>query len=347
MISLEYVNGSYTRETDALCKPFELFLETSKREMDQMFAEFSIVEEKVLLESAIMGTVQEPVMMVYEEGKKNIFTKIGEAIVSIYKKLVEFIDTAIDKIKTYAFDKKSDIQKLEVLIKKHPDLKNEAIGAFNSGALDLQDVKSLKDLDSTFEEILKMAKKKDVDPNTLRGKWEKAKEKFEKDEKSWKVVKVAAATTTIISAAVAIKTLPALLVKHKNEYAKNKEDLKTREAETLAILKEKGTVNEDTGLTRLLLEITREHAGKHMDVRKGNLSLIEKMFNGITNLIDKFDKDGNAAKRYVADLEETKLRADKKDEQPSHRERMKEIRDTAYHQQAGRDAYNKQHPKKP
>lgn len=311
MISLEYVNGSISLETEEVCRPFESFMESYKNDINKMFADFGILEERVTLESAIMGSVPESTMIVYESEKKNIFTKIGEMVVAIYKKFIEFIDSMIDKIKTYSFQKKSDLQKLEVLLKNHPDLKNEAIAAFNKGALDLQDVRSLKELDEAFDEIIKLSKKKDIDPKSLRGKWEKAKEKFEKDEKSWKIVKIAAATTAVISAAVAVKTLPAVLAKHKNNLEKDKQDSKAREAKVLETLKQnhEDDIN-DMGKQRLILEINRELHEKHTLVRKENLSVIEKLANGITKLIDKFDKDNNGAKRLISDLTETKKRLD-------------------------------------
>ena len=105
-----------------------------------------------------MGYAPESMMVVYEAGKKNIFTKIGEMVIALYKKFVETIDNIIDKIKTNIFNKKSDLQKLDILMKKHPELKKEEEKtlqeALKDGIFDLRDIESLKKLDESFDEIL-------------------------------------------------------------------------------------------------------------------------------------------------------------------------------------------------
>lgn len=308
MINIEYINGSMSLESNMNIKPFNLFLESCGNDIDKMFSEFGILEEKVLLESSIMGSIPESMSVVYESEKKNIFAKIGEMIIAIYNKFVTFIDSIIDKIKTYSFKKKSDIQKLDILLKHHPDLKNEAIAAFNAGALDLSDVRSLKELDSTFDEILKLARKKDIDPKTLRGKWEKVKEKFAQDEKSWGIVKVAAGATTVITAATAIKTFGEKCVKSTNNLQKEKQEMRERKAEILERLKGEGAISDDTGKWQTLLQIWRELNGCHSAARNQELSIINKISNGIVSFLDKFNYDGG--KILQNDLAKTKELAD-------------------------------------
>jgi uncharacterized membrane protein (DUF106 family) len=57
-----------------------------------------------------------------------------------------------------------------------------------------------------------------------------------------------------------------------------------------------------------MLEISRELHGKHMYVRKNNLSVIEQLSNGIADFLDRFDK--KAGERLQSDLAETKKRLD-------------------------------------
>ena len=340
MINIEYLNGSSTLEADLIYKPFESFMESSKTDINNLCSNFNMLQERVMLESSIMGSIPENMQMVYESEKKNFFERVGEMVVAIYKKFVEFIDKIIDKIKTYSFSKKSDLQKLETLLKHHPDLKDEAIVAFQEGALDFSDVRSLKELDSTFDEILKMARKKDIDPKTLRGKWEKAKEKFEKIDQST-VVKVAKATSVVIGAAVAIKTLPAVLANHKNRCDKDKQEARERQANVLDTLKHiqnedgENVVTEDTGIGTLIVQMNRELNGYHGAVQGKNLSTVSKFVNAIAKFVDKFDN--GAGKRLYDDLTETKSRMDKAvaDKRSSD---IKFERDKAYNQAAARNA---------
>lgn len=335
MINLDYINGSISLEAESIFRPYESFMESCKNDIDMIFVDISMLEEKVALESTIMGSVPEKMMMVYESEKKNIFTRIGEMIITIYNKFAEFIDNIIDKIKTYSFKKKSDLQKLDILLKNHPELKNEAIAAFNEGALDLSDVKSLKELDSAFDEILKMARKKDIDPKTLRGKWEKAKENFNKDSNTWKVVKVAGAATTIITAAIAVKTFSSKCAKATNDAQKDKQSMRELKAQILSNLKEEGAVTDDTGKWQTVLQIWRELNGKHSAVRNEHLTVIDRLSNGIVSFVDKFDKDGG--KRLHSDLQHA---ADNKYER-ERRElnyKMKTAQAEAYHRAKGTEA---------
>ncbi len=309
MINIDYINGAVSLETDIINRSIDSFNESCKNDIDSMFADFSILEEKVMLESEIMGIIPEKMSIVYESEKKNIFTRVGEMIIAIYNKFVEVIDNIIDKIKTYTFKKKSDLQKLDILLKKHPDLKNEAIAAFNEGALDLSDVRSLKELDSTFDEILKLARKQDIDPKSLKGKWEKAKEKFDKDSSKWGVVKVAGAVTTVLTAATVVKTFTDKCVTATNHAQKEKQSMREKKAEILERLKSEGAVTNDMGKWQTVLQIWRELNGKHLAVRNAEYSVLTRISNGIASFIDRFDRNGGIRLQY--DLKKTNEIKDK------------------------------------
>ena len=164
MISIGYVNNTLTPMTDMLFREYSDEINDIYDNTNNICYEMSLLEERVNIEQEITGSVDDTLVLEYEEKKKNFFQKIGEAIITIFEKIRTAIQSAIDKIKEIAFGSKSDLQKLDTLIKKHPELKNEAICAFNSGALDMKDIKSLKELDAAFEEIIRMSKEKDIDP---------------------------------------------------------------------------------------------------------------------------------------------------------------------------------------
>ena len=306
MISIGYVNNTLTPMTDMLFREYSDEINGIYDNTDSICYEMSLLEERVNIEQEITGSVDETLMLEYEEKKKNFFQKIGETVIAIFEKIRAAIQSAIDKIKEIAFGSKSDLQKLDALIKKHPELKNEAVCAFNSGALEMKDIKSLKELDSAFEEIIRMSKEKDVDPNTLKGKWEKAKKKFNEDEKTWKIVKVGAATATVIKAIQVVATFNGVLRKNRDmlqeSNAKNKEleaEIENRlSAEGVLSKKDKNGSEVRVGYHTAMLQILRERNGFHDAARMKNLTLIEHMQNGIAKFLDKFTPKSKTDRLY-------------------------------------------------
>ena len=305
MISIGYVNNTLTPMTDMLFREYSDEINDIYDNTNNICYEMSLLEERVNIEQEITGSVDDTLMLEYEEKKKNFFQRIGETIITIFEKIRTAIQSAIDKIKEIAFGSKSDLQKLDTLIKKHPELKNEAICAFNSGALEMKDIKSLKELDAAFEEIIRMSKEKDIDPNTLKGKWEKAKKKFNEDEKTWKIVKVGAAVTTVITAIKAVVTFNGVLRKNRDmlqeSNAKNKEleaeIEKTLTAGGFLYKKDKNgnTIYDKNGSEVMvgyhtaMLQILRERNGFHDAARMKNLTLID---------LDKFTPKSKTDRLY-------------------------------------------------
>lgn len=340
MISIGYVNNTLTPMTDMLFREYSDEINGIYDNTDSICYEMTLLEERVNIEQEITGSVDETLMLEYEEKKKNFFQKIGEAIITIFEKVRAAIQSAIDKVKEIAFGSKSDLQKLDALIKKHPELKNEAVCAFNSGALEMKDIKSLKELDSAFEEIIRMSKEKDVDPNTLKGKWEKAKKKFNEDEKTWKIVKVGAATVTVIKAIQAVATFSGVLRKNRDVLQESNAKNKELEAEIENRLSAGGFLykkdkNGNTiydkngsevrvGYHTTMLQILRERNGFHDAARMKNLTLIEHMQNGIAKFLDKFTPKSKTDRLYSDYSTERIIKGVKeKDEMNKNNKRVK------------------------
>lgn len=306
MISIGYVNNTLTPMTDMLFREYSDEINDIYDNTNNICYEMSLLEERVNIEQEITGSVDETLMLEYEEKKKNFFQKIGEAIITIFEKVRAAIQSAIDKVKEIAFGSKSDLQKLDTLIKKHPELKDEVVCAFNSGALDMKDIKSLKELDTAFEEVMRMSKEKDIDPNTLKGKWEKAKKKFQEDEKTWNVSKIANVTKTVLTAGTVVLTFGGVLKKNKDYLEKSHRENKALEAELEAQLRKEGAITATdpstgkggTGKWTALLQITRERNGYHDAARMKNLSLLERMQNGVAKVLDKFTSKRQTEKLF-------------------------------------------------
>lgn len=306
MISIGYVNNTLTPMTDMLFREYSDEINDIYDNTNNICCEMSLLEERVNIEQEITGSVDETLMLEYGEKKKNFFQKIGEAIITIFEKVRATIQSAIDKVKEIAFGSKSDLQKLDTLIKKHPELKDEVVCAFNSGALDMKDIKSLKELDAAFEEVMRMSKEKDIDPNTLKGKWEKAKKKFQEDEKTWNVSKIANVTKTVLTAGTVVLTFGGVLKKNKDYLEKSHRENKSLEAELEKRLRDEGAITAadpstgkgGTGKWTALLQITRERNGYHDAARMRNLSLLERMQNGVAKVLDKFTSRKQKAKLF-------------------------------------------------
>lgn len=306
MATLDYLDESMESTPDNLCDTFGSFLESCEQDINTIFANFTVITEKVDLENEIMGKISPKLEMVYESEKKSIFAKIGEVIVTIYEKFVEWVSGIVDKLKGSALDHKTEQQKYELLLKRHPDLKNEIVAAFNSGALDLADVKSLKELESTYDEVMKMIRHQNIDLDTVKGRWEKAKEKFDEDEKKWKVVKVAAATGTVVSAALAVKTFIPRCKEAKNNAEKIQKDMNDRRAALVDIMEKdiKKSDRKNVGLFQYTLAMYRELIGKSHLVIKNQHTILDMITAGLDKVFKFYAEP--AGKNYVEDLKRIK-----------------------------------------
>lgn len=287
MINTEFMNGSIGTDIEDIVREYASFNESCKKEINNMFAEFELLEEKVALESAIMDTVPDQMMMVYESEKKNIFEKIGKFILDIFNNFIKAIDGFIDKIKLNMFKSKSEFQKLDILLKKHPELKDEEITkvqkAFLDGSLNLNDMKGLKELDSTFDELVKMVKNKDVDPKSIKGKIEKAKKEFEKDKDKWAIAKVAGVLTAVYT----IKKFGPDMKKLIDDNQAAKKKAKAEYAEIYEELQKNNSVDHDMGKWQLLLEFWRFKNQKYVEVSEGLYRGMDKVYKAVATFLDK------------------------------------------------------------
>ena len=209
MIRMDYINDTYTFESDDILRPYSKYLNSCLDDMEPVFSEYSLVCDKIDLELMMMESVSETTMMIYEDAKKSFLRIVGEKILELRDKFMEFVNKMIDKIKTFSFNHKSNEQKLQKLLKEHPEFKNDTLLAVKEGTLNLTNIKSFKELNDNFDEIIRLAKKGNVDPNSLKGKMDAAIEKHEKRLK--KGAEVAGNANKIVTAAVGIATIGAVI----------------------------------------------------------------------------------------------------------------------------------------
>lgn len=307
MISLSYINGESASLIvgDPFIK-FEQTMDTMIQEVSDKISVYNNNYMSVMTESEIMGEESNANLVALEAEGNNLFKKIGETIMKLCEETIKFISGIIDSIKNIGFKRKSDVEKLDSLIKKNPELKDKVICSFENGALNVSDARSITELQKTFDEILKLSQQENVDPKSLRGKWEAAKKKAKEIDKST-VVKVAGATTTVITAIVAVKSFRANInaanernIKAKQAIKENKEKL----ASVYEVLEKNGKIHDDMSRIQVLQMITKEMTGNYSYNSQDSMKKVDKLDRGIRSFLSKFE-DTDTTKAFHYDMKET------------------------------------------
>lgn len=277
MIRMNYINDTYAFESDNIVRSYNKYLDSCLDDMEPVFSEYSLICDKIDLELMMMESTSEENMIIYEEAKKSFLQKVGEKILELRDKFIEFVDKMIDKIKTFTFNHSSNEQKLKKLLKEHPEFKNDTLLAVREGTLNLNNIRSFKELNDDFDKIMDMIKKGNVDPNSLKGKIDAAIEKHEKKLK--KAAEIAGATTAVITAAVALATISGKIADNKKKAIEFKDCERKWDKEAY-----------DTLFSIKTTKVSKEEktSEKTRDVykRDSNGNIIEKP-------VPKRDKDGN------------------------------------------------------
>lgn len=239
-----------------------------------------MITEKVFKESGLGEDTISEEFTALEAEKENFLKKVGDMVIKTTKEFVTFISNIINKLKDISFKKKSDLQKLDMLCKEHPDLKDKIMKSFEDGSLSLPDMKSFKDLDDSFEEILKMAKRKDIKPGSLQEKVENMKKKVENIDKA-KIVKVAGATATILGAITAAVKLSDML-------KKNTETNSSKLEETIQQMQDAGSeyYNENMSKIHILYNAHNWRLKKYRQAAGEADSVIDRIMKKVMSFTD-------------------------------------------------------------
>ena len=310
MVSVNYIkNDNFT----LLASDPSLLLEESLNEISESVdAEVEAYVnrcEMYAIESEIMGSIDEEAQVYIESGKSNVFEKIGNAVIAMGKKIAEFIQKIIEKIKDIGFKNKTEEEKVKALLEdtkkhnpeKYKEMNKDIIAEFKNGELDFNACASIKDMREAYNEFVEIAKKKDTTPDDLSEKFEKMKKKAESADKSG-VVKVAGAATTIIGAAVAIATLKSKIDSAKKTSLDAQNATAEMNAKTLAAIRElhnsadptlqsyvSPTLKKATILKNAQLWMNKQSEG----YVTRELNVIQKIGNGLREFISKNRKSGD------------------------------------------------------
>ena len=211
MISVNFVNGfqlgsyidsDYLEMKDAIAHESE-FVENM---IDTVIYNY----DKAMLEYAITESEHKPELILESDGK-NIFTRIGEAILGMFKKINELVGKFIDFLSGKNTEVQSESQRLDSLLKEinSDAIKNDIIYHVNKGDLNLSNAKSVQDVRRAYDELMAMSAQDDA--KTFKGKVKKflhltkPDEEYEKKEGGKLLVAVKAATGVITLAKGALE----------------------------------------------------------------------------------------------------------------------------------------------
>ncbi len=310
MISVNYINSGFTSlYNNDDCYPFLKYLEESDNEILSMNVKYKMDVSRVLMERSIMGD-DGSYTNFFEAENKNFVEKIGAALIELGKKFNEMIDKMIDKIKDFAFKFKSNEKKMDMLVKQHPELGKEKIKVLcDKGGLDFSDINNMAKLNSAFEDILRASKKGDIDPASLKGKWETAKKKILGDDYEKKgVVGAVAAVGTVLTVAVAVKKFKPEIADWKAKLNDIQSKEKVLDAEAYAAIKKDNANIENAGYASTILAINRERKQLHAKAIGQQQSVVDKIVNSIAKGIDSLV--GSKAGKAILGDKSVALRTD-------------------------------------
>ena len=261
MISAAYINnGCVDSFFEKAFEQYENDVNSLISEARKSYVDLRSNTDLIMLESEIMGELENSQTAILEAEGQNFVKKIGQTIISLFESFVKFVDSIVQKLKDFNFRLKSNEKKMNYLVKNHPELTKEKIQLLaDEGGLDFSDFKSLAELDKEFFQIVEMSKKADVSPDSLKGKWEAAKKKLNMQDSTVKTIAtVASAATATISLALAIKKFKGEVAKSQKEATASKESIHRAYAYAYnSIIKDKPE-SKHWGIANMILGIYRD-----------------------------------------------------------------------------------------
>ena len=307
MISAAYINnGCVDSFFEKAFEQYENDVNSLISEARKSYVDLRSNTDLIMLESEIMGELDNSQIAILEAEGQSFVKKLGQTLISLFESFVKFVDSIVQKVKEFNFSLKSNEKKMNALVKNHPELAKEKIQLLaDEGGLDFSDFKSLADLDKEFFQIVEMSKKADVDPNSLKGKWEAAKKKLNMQDSTVKTVAgVASAATATIGLALAIKKFKGDVAKSQRYAIQSKETIRQAKAKAYEAINQDNPDSDNWGKANVLLGIYRELQGKHQKAIQNDASVLNKMSNVIASAIDKA-LDSAAGKTILGNTKES------------------------------------------
>ena len=308
MLDINYIlHGNMNTYNPSMYILLEESFNQFDRDIRDAVNDYTMSVSPFYLESDIIGIMTEANKEGVRKEKKNIFARIGEAVRNIVKKIREFCDKCINKVKDITFSMKSSEKKMNRLIKEHPELTKEKIQFLcDEGGIDFSDFKSFKEMDAAFYQLVQAAKDPKVDENTMKGKFEKFKKKVKNDDSTIQTVaKVAGAVGGVISLFTAIK----LISKTKKDSVeasarlRKQNDLDKKNIDDMMKQAYSGREDEYNNMGKMtyVLNAYRIKSGHQSKVLNEHVGIVSKMANMFASAVDKLTSSG-ASKAILGDV---------------------------------------------
>ena len=179
MITRSYIH-EYAPHDQFMCESYYLLLE-SKDTLGEL-----INLENVIAEKTYFGESVDNEILVLEAEKKNIFTRIGEAVIEIFNSFIDFLKSTGTAIKdsVTGMRKKTSDDKLKEAMAKDPTLAKDFLQAVLSGNIKAHDVKDLNNLIDEATKITNDLMTGKIDKKSHSEKIDEVLDKFAKRAKN-------------------------------------------------------------------------------------------------------------------------------------------------------------------
>lgn len=249
MISISFVNGD-TKELPSFdYLNIEHTIEESCNEMQDIANDYLTKYSHYMFEYAIEKKELTIDPRLVTEGE-NVFATIGEKVVALAKKVVEYITKLFDRITGRLIDNKSDIEKMNKYLKtiNDPELRKSVFYKYQSGELDLTNLNSVKDISNAYDELVRLDRK-NSNPTTFKGKVDKFFANV-KDKMTIQNTKTTAETVlTVVNVAIGLAKLKDVVKGTKGESGKVQKIVQKFGKSNTTVGKSNKTETESTEIT--------------------------------------------------------------------------------------------------
>ena len=247
-------------------------------------SKFSHNIRQLELEAFFEGTsISEHEVYLENEG---IFTKIGNAVIAIVKRISDAIKTITDKFFGRKKDNRTDIEKVNSIIQQHPELRDSICEGIKKEWFTYKDVASYE---QDIVQLVNMLQKGAMDHRTFR---DKMRDRLNKFNESGKAILATGATVTGILLVIpkitgaynkCKKSCDSVLSRLKSKFGKNKSD-----GQEVKEFCESANLTADAA-NAIAQEVSKALTAITVELNKINKSEEAAMNALRTNVISKYD----------------------------------------------------------
>ena len=241
------------------------------------------------------------------EGVGTAIKKLGDKIIEIVNRCKEFIKKKFSELKNLKWRMSSDEKKIETAISKNPALADNIKIAISEGNIKISDIKDIKTFYDEVENIMKEMKKDQINPKSLRGRFEKAKKKLAASEKPIKtVLAIAGSAAGLYLTYNQIKKFKRDSVNYVEDVGKNSDAIMSKistQTDALHNVMRDDPDNRTASLMSLQAQMAAEVeriSGKNMSVVTQSKANVVKKLDKIVQKIPMVQREQNKAFNTVA-----------------------------------------------